>query len=1233
MTVSIEDAGRETAQADERSLLELIAGERAEQQTAIRPRRKLTVVSAGAGTGKTHTLARRFAWLLATDPTCRVEQILTLTFTQLAANEMRERIKNTLREWYESRRDSLPHLRDAIDRIDEAYISTIHSFAMRVIRESGLELDIDPASSLIGESVESEFWEDYRWSLQTLSPERAAIGLNDDWRARVEEMMSSSFYAPLLNCFGSRTLARLAGETGELFGSMNFSPSDLLSAVPDMEKSVRRRMESLLSSKWSSAWELWQDKIFPAIGEKIGSGKEGAFQNRLCDLRAKWSGAEANTPREKGEFLAGLVNCALSSLPGRSKLKSLIEDEMNNMKLVDWRNEHKEAADLTSTLFEPPAYSEEEALARRMLILSAAAGWESWNSARLRMGGLSYADLVLYASRVLHGSGDYAKRFRHVMIDEFQDTDGLQNAMLTALSSGIADGTLFIVGDIKQSIYRFRHADPKLFARCTELAVRGDAAGEAIHIPLSCSYRMSGAMMDAINRIFGRIWRDGVIGSKDGEDGLRIGYEPLLPPSDAPWWSERNGEGGNAHDSPVEIILYSGGSLVASLLPGDGTAPKMTVGEKRRILADALAIRMRAMVNGEMIWDKGEKRFRPMSWRDIAILVPSRAPYRVLEESLEAFGIPVVFERGMEYFNRGEVLDLVNCLRALDDPSDEHALAGWLESPFSGVKPGAALELVSAARGDGLTLWSIFSERFAEPAARFMGIRRRARLAGPSFALSALLEELSWLSAYRSESRLRVLANVRRGMEMARDYESSFGMNLAACADYLRRSAMGGSPVEEPEFARDGDFVRVKTVHASKGQEFPVVLLMGMETALRSRARNSASASRHLGVVAKNLPVPCGDRVSFDTIESVTSKWHSFLEALEEGEEKERLMYVAMTRAQERLLCCAVHDGERAERGRSWMDWLLCANEDSEGKKIPVTFVDDPPAPPGRKKPAKAARIAGETPVFHKTDNITLAKMSATSYSLFSWCPMAYRMRYRQGRKLKWEMPDGDGYGGADMGSLAHWVLARWNMTPAGIDRFLPLGKINRDEEERNKRDLPPYLRPVFAKPMNREHLRSWLLDFASTDECAELMELLSRGLLQRELEFSVPFGATKLVGGIDLYWEDEDGCHVRDWKITLVDRAPDELYREQVNFYALACGIARGQDKVDAGLIYLRPGKSQGGAARRWMSDDLKAIGSGVLDAAKIAATGPFEAKKDRCRRCPFISFCGARTHGFNLA
>ena len=137
-------------------LLPLIEDARPEQRSAICSTKPFIVVSAGAGTGKTHTLARRFAWLLAIDPTCRVDQILTLTFTQLAAQEMRERIRKTLCEWYARNPKSLSHLRDAIERMDEAYISTIHSFAFRVIRESGLDLDIDPGASLVSDPMEKD---------------------------------------------------------------------------------------------------------------------------------------------------------------------------------------------------------------------------------------------------------------------------------------------------------------------------------------------------------------------------------------------------------------------------------------------------------------------------------------------------------------------------------------------------------------------------------------------------------------------------------------------------------------------------------------------------------------------------------------------------------------------------------------------------------------------------------------------------------------------------------------------------------------------------------------------------------------------------------------------------------------------------------------------------------------------------------------------------------------------
>ncbi|MDR3253949.1 MAG: UvrD-helicase domain-containing protein [Synergistaceae bacterium] len=1200
----------------ERLLLPLIEGEREEQRLAIRSRRGLTVVSAGAGTGKTHTLARRFAWLLATDPDCRVDEILTLTFTQLAANEMRERIKATLRTWYDYDRKNLGHLRDAIERVDEAYISTIHSFALRVIRESGLDLDIDPGSSLIGDAAESEFWDDYSWNLATLAADRVAASLPNEWRGRVYDFFRSPGCVPFLNYFGPHTIAMLAKEAGEVFGSKNEHPDDLFSFPAAREEQVESWIASALSPDVRELWDLWRDVVFPAIGEHLDGAKD-AFSGRIRELRDKWGAASHDERDDESEraFAVELIGRALSPLPGKSKLKERIEDEIGE-KLTDWRKRYERVADISGALFRSPPYSVEEAQARRLLLASAAIGWKIWDAYRLRAGGLSFSDLVRYAERILR-DGDYGLRFKHVMIDEFQDTDGLQDAMISSLASGETkkDGrTLFVVGDIKQSVYRFRHADPGLFAGYIELGEL-DKTGGAIHIPLTCSFRMNGAMMDAINSVFGSLWRDGVIEARGARS---VRYEPLMPPRDAPWWEERNS--GASRTAPCEIFLCRNDS-------------DLSMGEKRKKLASGLAQKLRAIVDGgESIWDRAEKTFRPAKWSDIALLVPTRTPYLVIEEAFEEAGIPVVFGSGREYFNRGEVRDAVNLLRALDEPLDDYALAGWIESPFSGVKPLAALNL-AILRCDGSPLLSSFSDHFPDETSRFMALRRRAHLAGPSSALLSLIEDQSWLAVYRAETRLRVMSNIRRAIEIARDYESSIGASLSGCADYLGRAMRGGEPVEEPDSSEQGgDFVQVKTVHASKGQEFPIVVLMGMESPVRSGTPRRASVSRRLGIVARKLPI-CSEPGDSDEIESVLAKWHSFIEEMEETDEKERLMYVAMTRAQERLICCAVHDGKASEKNdkNSWIEWLLRANDEG---KFPVTFVEpEAPSDGGRwmtreKSAELERRPASPIPVEDDYPGLSLASLSATAYSLFIWCPAAYRMRYRQGRALRWNMSAGDGYGGADVGSLAHWVLSMWDFCPDSLGRFLPRGDIG--EHDSFARGLPDFLRPIFASGRNRGVLRSWLAEFAETDECVKLRGVLEQGLLKRELPFSVPFGGVNLVGSIDVFWEDETGIHVRDWKITPAENAPDELYHEQVNFYALACriaGLAGDGAPVEPGLFYLRPSSSPESLSKTWHVENWGLVESSVRRVAQEAASGPFEPTPGRCSGCPFKSYCPSGT------
>ncbi|GHV54412.1 hypothetical protein FACS1894216_14380 [Synergistales bacterium] len=1222
------------------AIARLLQNDRPEQREAITSAEKLTVVSAGAGTGKTHTLAERFAWLLASDPSCRVEQILTLTFTQLAANEMRERIKSTLRKWYDAEPERLKHLRDAVNRIDEARVSTIHAFAISVIRESGLSLDIDPGASLVSGAFENEFWEDYRWSLQTLAADRLSGELSGNWRVLAEKLMSSpQACAEFVNHFGAEKLSRLSKDACDTFGSVNEPPSALPLFVRNREHAVMERIGGSILPLCRAAWEIWSEDIL-RDGEVLGEAnrKKGAkFGGRILELAARWRDSSGDDGAVL-EFAADLVTNALSGLPGKSGLKDIIEGKLG-MKLVEWRDEGglKTAASLAASLVSVPSYTEEEARARRTLLASAALGWKLWDQARLRAGKMTFSDLVRYAALVIK-SGSYQSGFRHVMIDEFQDTDGLQAEMLSAVADN-PGASLFVVGDIKQSIYRFRHADPTLFAEYTARAGAGKEAAGAGGLPsaptkyisLSRSFRMNGALMSAINRIFAEVWYGGVLGG----GASKVRYEPLTEPDEAEWWEKRNKTGAFP---PAMILTYdtardgeppneSGGEEAEFDNDNDKKDP-VNIGVARARLASSVAVRLREMIeSGCEVWDKRNCEMRAMEWRDAAVLVPSRTQYQAIESAFGDAGVPVVFGSGRSYFNRGEVRDIVNYLHALDDISDDYALAGWIESPFSGVNPSSALALLAGIAGNRAenpapSLWDVFSEEEPAAAGRFSALRPRARLKGASSAILALLEcgdELPWLASYKDSERPRVLANVLRAAEIAREYEAA-GASFSSCADSIGRAMRGGVSADEPEFSEpEGNFARVKTIHASKGEEFPVVVIMGMESPIIKRSQSGASVSRALGVVSPALPRLDG--------KSVTYMWHKYIDEAEERAEKERLLYVAMTRARDYLLCCGVSGGRNSES--SWLRLLREVNDTAGGEKLPVEHANDDVQVKVSSYTAQT-REAAPFRAFKRSRAASLSRFSATAYSLISWCPLAYRLRYRQGLPLRWETRDGDGFGGADIGSLAHWALERWDMTFEGAGKIFP-ADMTASESERELRAVPAALRPVFASQKNRANLRAWLENFASAEEGARL----SGAIIQKETPFFVPLlppsserAGTILAGSVDLMWEDEGGIHVRDWKTALYDGSPSELYREQVNFYALAVKLADPEYAlpIDAGVIYLR---SNDGAPffKNWHLSDWGAIGEKVARAAQMAATGPFEPNEQNCGRCPFGKSCGKFT------
>jgi ATP-dependent exoDNAse (exonuclease V) beta subunit len=510
------------------------------------------------------------------------------------------------------------------------------------------------------------------------------------------------------------------------------------------------------------------------------------------------------------------------------------------------------------------------------------------------------------------------KGFKHVLIDEFQDTDPQQDIMIRALRE-TEDAKLVLVGDPKQAMYRFRHADLTLVAGYVTQSRASNA-----DIALNVSFRTRAALMDRVNSLFARVWKNG-LGMGKRMEGLK--FEPLSVP-EAP---ER--ELGTV--PPFTVLL---------------SVRKKRGDNARERLDESLARTFARCVREERtIWDKGQRCLRPVRWKDFAVLTPTRSEYEILEAAFEKEGVPVAFEKSMSYFSRGEIIDVVNTLKTAAFPDDETALGGWLASPFSGVPQSEVQACLQASVSASLR--DVVRERLPLAAERLSHMRRLGSLKGPSAVLSCLLEDRKWLASFGAAQRLRIIGNVTRAITVARQYENGVSPSLTGCAQWLDAALRTGRAIEESEWMEsDADAVRVMTVHASKGLEFPVVAVMRMERGPRGKIPTTVAASKLMGVALSDMPDMMkskgGEEVfenevfeneAFDDeefddeefgdeeFEARSLKWERALEAQSELEESTRLFYVAATRAQDSLILCGVvsGEGERRVKNDSWLSWTL----------------------------------------------------------------------------------------------------------------------------------------------------------------------------------------------------------------------------------------------------------------------------------------------------------------------
>lgn len=1124
------------------------------QSDAITADEKLITVGAGAGTGKTWVLTERYARLLIEHDDLSPSEILTLTYTEAAAGEMKDRITKRVEDALKDFPDP-DRKREVLDGLADLWISTIHSFAARLIRESGLSLDIDPGASVITTQQENEFWDTLSRAAEFARlGELARTYGSKELRRLADSLDSDVNFSAGVAKWGGYKLSRFACETAELHASSGYSWQKMLEWLDSDELLGKAKplVTNILAAEWEDVCKFWR-KVYPLPKANKGT-KADNLNTLLYTLVSNMINAR--------DFYAAIMTS--KDISGARNVTAAL-----GCTLSDWKKTRpQKIKDATVTLDEP--LTPEELNMRKTLLKFCALSWGMWDTMKRRRGLLSFSDMINHARTAVTNNA-VTRKFKYILVDEFQDTDPLQFSMIQSLVKD--DTCLFAVGDPKQSIYRFRHADPSLFADTIEQADQ--------KIELDTSFRTKADLLSLINTLFAEVWRNGL-----------------------------------GKNSPMNKLLYHPVKPITSGTERDsGTMPKFTVivapheksnlEQARRNLAEELAKNIFDWVKSEKtIWDKKAKAIRPVKYSDFVVLTPARSIYPVLEDALERFGIKSIQDKSNDYFARGEVNDVVCLFRAAADMNDDFAVAGWLMSPFSGVSEDDALKTLTLVNENTRPI-ELVRERFPEAYSRLEYYSLVGEHEGPAGLIELFDRNRQWLSCYKPNDRMRVLRNIRLAVQVAGEFQRSGTSSLTACAEWLTRTVRNDVPYEEPAWLDENEnAVRLGTVHSAKGLEYPVTVVFDQRTRKKSNSE-TLRPSRELGLVFTGIP---DELTQGQDITPKLSAWENLLADEGEEEEQTRLFYVAATRAQDSLIFCGLADNDGTPHKNTWTQ-LLRENYDD----ISPVIAQGLPAHVFPELNEESEQALRPVSIVHVKNS--LRQISATSFALYEWCPFAWRRSYRQGRTLTWEDPaekaeDFDGYtGGADVGSIAHWILARW---PEGGDYEPKLDYWLHDKAVLSL--LPGHLRAAWRKNDKNPDspLKMWLMNFAESDTGKMLM---SRTDIQREKAFRIPLTeSTSLAGAVDAVF----GNNIIDYKITSKDNTPPGLYESQMDFYALVIHEQTGAESVNASIAFLREDKIESRVIT-----DFESIRERVIKAAEECACGDYPPNHKNCVLCPYKKGC----------
>lgn len=1150
-----------------------------QQQNAISSRNKNLLVSAAAGSGKTSVLVERIT-SLAIDDDCDVDKMLILTFTNAAAQEMKTRIhkKFLTRKETEKNLITLAKLERQSVLLSGSYITTFHSFCLSVLKKHFAKIDLDPKfregneqelKILQQEVLEKLFEEKYKLDDENFNKFTDEFGGNMQGDSDVYQMILNLYDFAQSRPYPEKWLNSLIeryenAESYKLKNDEIFQEFVIKSAEEEVQNIIGGMYEEIFHAKKTAASQDIFDKNVAKNCAKIVALLEDELKI-FSDL--KNSAKDWNLLRDK---LAEEIKFA--SMPRFTFSDDLQEIKQN---VMDIRNEIKKKLDDLKKMVvlskeEIFAEIKENAKSVRNLVEITLDFMKEFSAAKREKGIIDFDDMEHLALKIFNEDKNiskfYKNKFKIVMVDEYQDTNDVQEEIISKI---VSENNFFAVGDVKQSIYRFRNAAPEIFLQKYK---KYPETENCERIDLSKNFRSRMQVVDAVNFIFDKLMTEDAMEIEYNDDA-KLNFGANYP------------EGKNIFDEKPEFIIISQDKNVANNQQ-DGEE-NLTNFEKEIQLISQKINKM--LDDKKMVFDDDKKIYRQLTYKDVVILLRSaegKATKAV--DILAANKIPAYAEDKAGYFKAPEIQTMLNLLNVLDNLRQDIPLAAVMLSPIGGFSAEDLAKLRIDNRQDELfilvNVCAMNNDELGLKCLEFLKKinrwRELSRQVSVPELLNTIYRETGYYDYFDNAAGKIAQANLRVLIDRAAEFESTAFRGLSRFIQFIKKiRELGNDLAAARTLGENENVVRIMTVHKSKGLEFPVVFVADLGKRFNTQDLNdTVIANRSLGIgIYKAVESDTG-------IKRISTLARRVIERKNRAEtlaEEMRILYVAFTRAKEKLILVGTCSNKKLDKNKNLpekittqklqdaitpLDWLLMKMDENifdieifDENKIKTSANQNEKNSETEEKNSDKIEKVESTPL----ENIP-AKLSVTEVKRRINEEENFEVENLQknlAEKNIYRRPNfiqKSSITGAEFGSLMHGVMQRLN-----LQEKLDAKNISKQIDEMIGREIFTVEQGEILKE------KTFAIEKFFASKIGK--KILSAKKIYRELPFSqyIDAGEIKvesfqkvagekifIQGIIDLLFEDSAGNWILlDYKTDRnnTDEYFKAEYREQINFYVRA--------------------------------------------------------------------------------